>query len=125
MPEFDTDFAAADDLLAEAFGGTVTYARGSDTVNVTAEVVLADYGVTGPIGGRIQVQPRDYLITAADLVLNSAQITPRSGDKIRETILGIVEEFQVMPLGDRPCHEDADAGKTKWLVHTKYVGVAA
>ena len=125
MPAFDTDFALADDLFAEAFGVPVTYARGSDTVSITAEVVLASYEATGPTGGQTRAQPRGYLVTVADLILSGSSITPRSGDKIRETILGIVEEFEVMPLGDRPCHEDADAGRTKWLVHTKYVGVAA
>jgi len=112
---FDTDFAAADSMFAEAFGVSVSYVRGASTTTLTAEVQLNEYKESGPEGGEIVVESRDYLITKADL-----SVTPRVGDQIKETIAGVVEIFEVMPVDGREYR--SDVAKRKLLVHTKYAG---
>ncbi|HDZ20085.1 MAG TPA: hypothetical protein ENH78_02175 [Phycisphaerae bacterium] len=128
MPAFDDDFAAADAMFAEAFGGEVTYVYGSSEITVTAEASLHDYEVQDPHGVFETIQSRDYVISAAALVIDGEPITPRAGNKIKETINGSIEIFQVMPLGrtnrfgDRPAAEHTDTSETSWLIHTKHIG---
>jgi len=124
-PAFDTDFAAADAMFAEAFGGAVTYVRGGSSVSVTAEPVIHDHDVDEHAGARTKLQFRDYLIAVADLVISGSPITPRSGDRIQETINGTAEQFQVMPIGDSPAAEYTDTSATTWLIRTKYIGPVA
>ncbi len=117
MSSVDADFAAADAMFAEAFGVLVTYLRGVDETVLTAEVQLHDYEISSQGGTVTVVRSRDYLLSASDLGL-----TPRVGDQIKETIGGVVKLFEVMPIGDRPCFEEADPSQRKLLVHTKYAG---
>lgn len=122
MPAFDDDFAAADAQFAEAFGGDVTYVRGSSETTVTATATLHDYEVTDVRGAIETIRSRDYVIEAADLMIDGEPIEPRSRDRIKETIAGTIEVFQAMPLGKRPVAEHTDASHTAWLIHTKHIG---
>ncbi len=122
MPAFDDDFAAADEMFAESFGGTVTYVRGNSEIEVTAEAVLHDYEVTDHRGAITPVRSRDFVIAVAALVIGDEEIEPRGGDVIKETINGSIERFQVMPLGDRQAAEHTDTSGTSWLIHTKHIG---
>lgn len=119
MSVFDADFAAADGLLAEAFGEQATYLVGNSTIPVTAEVVMRDYQVDDADGILTTVQSRDYLIDAAAL-----GIDPKPGHRIQQTIAGKVHTFELLPLGKRPAAEWADPNKTRWLIHTKLTGTA-
>ncbi len=127
MPTFDTDFAAADAMFAEAFGGTVTYVYGSSEIEVTAEATIHDYEVIDSHGVFETIRSRDYVIAVDAIVIGGGTKKPRAGNKIKETINGTVEVFQVMPLGrttrfaDRPAAEHTDASGTSWLIHTKHV----
>ena len=122
MPAFDDDFAAADAMFAEAFGGEVTFVYGNSEITVTAEAALHEYKVADTRGVTETIQSRDYVISVAAMVIGGEPVTPRPGNKIKETINGSVEIFQVMPLGDRPAAEHTDASGTAWLLHTKHTG---
>ena len=122
MPAFDDDFAQADAMFAEAFGGDVTFVYGSSEITVTAEAVLHDYEVQDAHGVFETIRSRDYVISAAALVIGGEPITPRAGNKVKEAINGSTEIFQVMPLGDRPAAEHTDTSGTSWLIHTKHIG---
>jgi len=121
MANFDTDFAAADSLLAEAFGDTVTLSRGSETASVTAELVMRDVQARDRSGFVTTVQTTDFLIAAADYDFGDGAVEPRRGDRIEITIADVAHTFEAKPQGDRPEAEWADASATQWLVHTKHV----
>ena len=107
-------------MFAEAFGVSVTYVRGASETELTAEVQLQDYEISGDGGMATVVQSRDYLLTASELSFTPDD--PRVGDQIKETIGGVVKLFEVMPIGQRPCWQWADTSQRKVLVHTKYAG---
>lgn len=122
---FDTDFEAADDLLTEAFGVAVEVERSGSppTDELTAEVIVRDYEVTSEETGLPEtIQFRDYLFARAEYVVAGEAVEPQRGDVIRQTIAGVRCEFTVCPIDKRPAAEWADAGGSRWLVHTKKTG---
>jgi hypothetical protein len=122
--------AAALPYAAEAAGGTVRYSRHGIYVDMITVAEEQDYkiadesGVPTDVGGAVinvaNVHFRDFILRAADLVIDGKTITPRSGDKITETIQGNERTYEVMPAGQ--------LGEASWLtadgsvlrVHTKY-----
>lgn len=123
MGVFDDDFAAADDMLAEVFGGAVSIHRGSiSTSDVMAEAVSRDYEVIDSEGFLTTVHSRDFVINVADYQLQSTVQDPLAGDVIKETIDGTVHKWQVLPIGTRPAREWVANQKPQWLIHTKLIG---
>jgi hypothetical protein len=123
MSNFDADFAAADSMLAEAFGEQVTYLAGANVISLTAEVVQRDYQVDDAEGFLTTVQANDFLIATAPLKDAAGQkIDPKAGHRIHRTIAGQVHAFEVVPLGKRPVAEWADGSGNRLVIHTKYVG---
>ena len=122
MPAFDDDFAAADALFAEAFGGEVTYVCGKSEIVVIAEAVINDYEIDDGAGVLTIVHSTDFVIATALLVVDGNTFAPQLGQRIKKTINGTVEVFQVMPIADRPAAEHNDASGTAWLIHTKHIG---
>lgn len=120
---FDTDFATLGDLFAEAFGATVTIARGSkSTGSVTAEAYVNEYTVETEDGLVTSLAVRDYVISVADYTISGAAVQPRRGDRITETISGTEYTFEVMPLASMPASQWTDTDASRWLIHTKRVG---
>lgn len=109
--------------LKIADGRTVTYARGTSTVNLTAVPTMHKYQVFTTEGFETQVTSCDYQITAADLVISGSVIVPRAGDQITESIGGVNQTFEVMNLGEEGTPYDYEAGHDGKLltVHTKRV----
>lgn len=123
MGAFDTDFAAADALFAEAFGGVASLHRDSQiTLGVTAEVVECDHETYEAFGAETVAQERTYVFDVADYKFSGVAAAPAAGDVIKETIGGVVHKFEVMPLNGRPCYEWAGAQKPQWRVHAKFIG---
>lgn len=111
------------DRLEAKFGVSITYRRGSDTVALTATVGTELLRITES-DGRVRTlrTERDYLITAADLVINSAVTTPARGDLIDETIAGVTKRFTVLsPGGQEPAWRYSDRRRVRLRVHTKEV----
>lgn len=123
MGAFDDDFAVADELFAEAFGDTISIHRGvASTTGITAEAIQRDYEIFDMEGFQTTAHLRDYVIDVGDYVLSGSAVTPQIGDRIKETISGVVHVFEVVPLGRKPCYEWAGMKKPQWLVHTKLAG---
>lgn len=104
--------------IREQRGVTVTYARGSATVTLAATV-----GKTGqnqdiaPEGGVvIRTGVRDYIISAASLILSGSLTAPQRGDKITEGS----SIYEVMPLGE-DCFRYCDSGRTQLRIHTHQI----
>ena len=119
---FANAYALAFKTAKAVAGVSVTYQRGSDTVAITALVgdtrmeLSADYGST-----TITSRVRDYIVTAADLVLATVTVEPQAGDQVRETRGSTIYVFEVMSAGaDEPFRPSDRHGNT-WRIHTKLV----
>lgn len=108
--------------LKQVASVTVAYHRGSSSIaEVTATVSLHEYEVLNTDGIMVLIKSRDYLVHAADLVLSGSTITPRSGDRIVETIGGVSQTFEIMPLGAQNEYEPLDTDGVLLKIHTKRV----
>lgn len=122
--DYDADFTAVADLFAEVYGAAVTYHRADNSVAITAERSSHDHEIINAEGMETVARSWGFLITSADLVIAAATITPRPGDRIKETISGVVHTFTVERLETRDCYEWADLQKTQVIVHTRLTGTA-
>lgn len=99
-------------------GRTVTYRRGEDSVEVTATVGETAFRLSDGYAAEIVVRMRDYLITAADLVLDDAQVEPQAGDRIVEG----TAVYEVMGPGNgEPEWRWSGPDGTTLRIHTKHV----
>jgi hypothetical protein len=96
----------------------VTYRRGGLVSSPIAAVPAQQmYEVVDEDGFATSVQYFDWSIPAVDLVLGSARIEPRPGDRILD---GSVS-YDVLPVGKRPCVEPIDPAGILLLLHTRRV----
>jgi len=98
---------------------TVTYRRGDHSVSL-----LATRGET-----KIESQANDiilhseqsdWIIDAADLVLNEIQVAPQRNDTIEQEIEGVTRVYQVIPLGSENCWRWHDRLQTEYRIHTRF-----
>ena len=120
---FDADFAASNDLLAEAFGGEVSLVRsGATTEGVIGQLLLNTYSGENNEGITITVQMTDFVIARKDYQFGEGPVEPRKGDRITKQIAGVENTFEVTPAPDGRAVEWADPGGDEWLIHTRRVG---
>lgn len=97
---------------------SVVYARGNQFVELKAAIGRTQSTVDpDPLPERLQ--SRDYLILAAELILEELATLPQVGDQIRE-INGLV--YDVLPHGPEPCYRYADPYRRLLRIHTKHTG---
>lgn len=104
----------------------VTYVRGVDEAVVRATFGSKLLRIQDADGGtRIEHTDLDFLIPAADLILDGTAITPERGDRIvvaeGEGDAAESETYEVLPYGDEPCWRWADPHRSAVRVHTKHV----
>jgi len=99
----------------------VTYQRGAESVALNATVGRSVFQVVAADGMVEQVERRDYLIRAADLVLGGAVVLPQVGDRIRETIGAKVEVYEVMGAGQEKHFRKSDPDGLTLRIHTAHV----
>lgn len=110
----------------KAYAATqVTYCRGDDSVAVYATVERTEWDIQRSDGSVLQSRSRDYLIAAADLVLDSELVKPQPGDTIQEIIGEETVVFTVTPMGDEQAARHSDPYGLTWRIHTKRTGVVA
>ena len=108
--------------LKAVAGESVRYSRGSTTSDpITAVSDVQTYEVLDQQGVPISVLSYDFLFTTTDIVIGSAQVEPRPGDRIAATLNGVACVFEGMPLGTQPCAEWAEPDGIMLVVHTKRV----
>lgn len=118
----------ATDWLNETLQGdvaqSVTIARGpEETPGVAATVGRTEHPTSLEFGIVSMRESRDYLINAADYVLDGVEVLPDRGDRITETdAAGNTFVYEVLPFGDDEQHfRFADRYRTRLRIHTKLV----
>ena len=94
----------------------VTYARGIITAVVKATIGRTDYETDDGQVVRTEFTDRDFLILAADLVLNGLARLPEEGDQIHETQGTSILIFEVMGW------RYSDPYRRTYRIETKHVG---
>ena len=101
-------------------GQTVTYSRSGDSVEITATIGNTDFQTTDADGFFSQVQSRDFIFPAADLVLNAETVLPERGDTITVVVGDKTYTYAVLPFGeDGELYKFSDPHRTILRVHTK------
>jgi hypothetical protein len=121
MGGFHQDIADALASVADVAGVDVIYRRGASWIKL-ARVVPGEstFRVDDGFGAIVKVRSRDYLIPAANLKLDGAQVTPQRGDTIEEIVGNAVHVHEALrPDGDGDVWRYSDQGRSRIRVHTK------
>ena len=102
---------------------SVLYRRGSLTVPVQAAKGRTTFELTDTSGILITIESRDFLISAASLLLDDIPILPEIGDRIIETIGSKLHAYEVSNFGSEQSYRFCDPYRYKLRIHTRYVGV--
>lgn len=99
----------------------VTYRRGADAVVVQATIGRTVCEQDDGTGIVVRSQVRDYLIDAADLILQNQLTLPERGDRVEETDGGQKFTYEVMPLGTESHWRYSDPYRTTLRIHTRHI----
>lgn len=107
----------------QAYGRTITYARGAETATLTAAWLgnAPSTRTTEEPGASVASSDRDYLFEAADLVIGGSVVIPLRGDRITETIDGADMVFELIAQPGEPPWRYSDQTRQIIRVHTKRV----
>lgn len=110
-----------DRVRRDNLSSPVLYGRGADSVTLAAAVGKTPWNLVDPGTGMVtQVESRDFIFSAADLILAGSLTQPARGDRI--TVGNDV--YELLPFGGEPCWRYGDHGNNMIRVHTKRVGDA-
>ena len=98
---------------------SVTYHRGTSMVTLKAVPGSTSAEQTDAAGMTVGIELRDWIIQAADLVLDGVLTTPQRGDIIKVRRAFATEVFEVLDLGSGPCYRPSDQHGCVLRVHTK------
>lgn len=96
----------------------VTYKRGADSVAVLATFGKTEYQVEESEGITVGAEVVDFLITAADLVIQDQSIQPKYGDQIVVEGQGAHEVLDLPGVG---CWRYSDPYQMTFRIHTKKI----
>ena len=111
------------EIIKARAASTVTYIRGGYSVDLSATFGRTEYEQLDTDGFGIRMDTRDFIVTAADLVMNSVAITPQNGDTITETVGGVTRTHEVLGIGTGPCFAWSDPHRTMMRIHTKQLRI--
>ena len=100
----------------------VVYQRGEQSIALNTTVGRSMFQVIAADGLVEQVERRDYLVRAADLVLGGVVVLPQVGDRIHETVGGKVQVYKVMGAGQEKHFRPSDSDGLTLRIHTAHVG---
>lgn len=102
---------------------SVVYVRGALSVAVSATIGKTEFDVQDSEGFLQRHIARDYLILAADLVLDGVTILPERGDQVRETVGTDVLIYEVnTPSPSEQHYRYSDQYRQRMRIHTKQIG---
>lgn len=102
----------------------VTYSRGAASVSLSATIgrTIFESEDDLQVGNIRRIESRDFIVRAADLVLDSATVLPEDGDEIRIAVGATTHVFEVLSPGDEPPFRPADLHRIDLRIHTKHIG---
>ncbi len=103
-------------------GVAITYVRGSDSVSLTATVDSELLRVTEASGATRTLRTEaSFAIDPTTLVINSAVVEPKRGDRIQRVIGGVTKYFDVLSPGPgEPAFiYTADGSRQLMMIRTK------
>ena len=103
----------------------VEYVRGAQSAELPATVGKTTFEVDDGYGVLVRYESRDFLVQAADLVLDAAPVLPQRGDRIRETQGQQVFVYEVTAPGKEPCWRYSDPYRQTLRIHSKQVETEA
>lgn len=104
----------------------VRYRRGSHEVELSATIGRTVFRHENAYGTVTHHVSRDFLIRAADLILDGQQTEPREGDEVLEIGPAQLRVHQVMsPTPDDPAWRYSDPQRITLRIHTKHTGQEA
>jgi hypothetical protein len=106
------------ETLREYLARPVVYRRGPLSVSLAATVGQSEMDVLDEAGAVVRIATRDYLVTAADLVLGGAAVEPRRGDRIEDERDGL---FEVLSPGAGEPDWRWMAGRRMYRIHVKEI----
>lgn len=111
------------DQLKAFVSQTVTYARGTSSVQVQATFGNKLLRIEDNVGNvRVEWTDMDFLIKSADLNFGGVPITPTRGDLIFTNIGTDVQIFQASPYGpNEPVWRWSDPHQSIVRIHAKHV----
>ena len=101
---------------------TVTYVRGGAAVTLSTTKGRSTFEQLDEHGLATRIESTDFLLRAADLVLDGVATLPRSGDQVQETIGGVTYRYEIRAPGGVPPWRYADHLRLDLRVHTKLIG---
>lgn len=107
-------------MLRQSGGREVTYQQGDVLIYLTGTPAMHEYEIVGEDGFTTLVPYYDWTMQGA--TFRAAGITPRSGDRIEETLHGGIVTYEVLPAGNLPCVEWLDGAAVLYLIRTKRLG---
>lgn len=101
-------------------GVPITYSRGASSVSIAlARKGFAKSMMSDEYGTSFETKIQDWIIDVADLAFASVATEPARGDRIAETVGGLVITYEVLPIAGEETHRYSDACANRWRIHTK------
>jgi hypothetical protein len=108
------------DQMRSHASSLVIYRRGSNQVDILAEKGKTEFRVTQN-DMLIDVVSKDFLVSAAELVLGGERVIPQKYDIIVETIDGQETYFEVYPFGMEQPYRPCDSFGHRVRIHCRKV----
>jgi len=117
-----TGVAWLDSVRKASLVRTITYCRGDDQVEIDATPGRREFATDDESPVAVEHEVRDYIFSAADLVLDGSATLPVEGDQVVDTIGGIDKTYEVMPwqMSGQP-YQLSGPNQSILRVHTKLV----
>lgn len=109
------------DMRTKHAAETVEYECGGYRVSLAATLGRTMFEVDEGNGVLTQVESRDFLVKASDLVLDGQTVLPERGAKIRQTIGTVTHVYEVLAPKGQDVYKLADAHRNTLRIHTKHV----
>lgn len=100
---------------------TVTYSRGADSVDLPVTIGRTVWEQVSGEATVARIESRDFLLTAADLILASVLTVPQVGDRIVEAAGNGTRTYEVVAPGAEQPWRYSDFGRRTIRVHTKLI----
>lgn len=118
----DKASAMLDRVRRSHLSRTVTYARGDAFRELLAAVGSTQFERRDDYGNVTSlIESRDFIITAADLILGGQPATPMPGDTISEADDGTTRVYEVLSQGTAQPWRWSDQSRRTMRIHTKLV----